>query len=417
MVQRGERLAFAAPGGLAAALWCLGLGPAYAQSDELAQLRGLSIEQLSNLEVTSVSRRAESIAGAPAAIDVITNEDIRRSGAQTLPEALRLARNLQVARVDAQRYAISARGFNSFAAANKLLVLVDGRSIYTPLYSGVFWDQHHVMLDNVERIEVISGPGGALWGANAVNGVINVITRPAEETQGILVNGFAGSLDQRLDLQYGGQAGEFSYRIFAGGFDRAASLLPGGDEADDAWRGGFIGFRTDWGDLQDSFMLQGQLFASDNGGQGDRDGGHLLGHGRRLLEDGSSVEVQTYYSQSGAETVGVTDALEVWDIEAQHAFSLGSAHQIVWGGGYRYSESAFATFANPSRLVQEERGLRTLSAFIQDEIALRQNLALTLGLKAEDHTFTGLEYMPSVRVAWRPGGEHLVWAAVSRGAR
>lgn len=382
------------------------------------ELRDLSIEQLASLEVTSVSRRPEALSEAPAAIEVITAEEIHRSGVQSLPEALRLARNLEVARISAQHYAISARGFNSFQASNKLLVLIDGRSVYTPLYSGVLWDQQQMMLEDIERIEVISGPGGTLWGANAVNGVVNVITRSSSETQGGLVSAYAGSLDQRLDLRYGGTFGDNgAYRVYASAFERGAMLTTSGDDAGDEWSSGLVGFRTDWGGLSNNYMLQAEyhnLIENDNAAN---EGGHVLGRWRHLLRNGTNLEAQAFYSHAAASEGAVSDSLDAWDAEIQHTFSLGERHQVVWGAGYRLSDSEFVNAGSPSTLVPARRTLRTANAFIQDQIALRDDLDLTLGLKLEDHTYTDLEYMPNVRLAWRPTDDTLVWAAVSRAVR
>lgn len=397
---------------------CLGgAGAANAQDrSTIDDLRELSIEQLAGLEITSVSRRPEALSAAPAAIDVITASQIRESGAQSLPEVLRLARNLQVAQVRSQHYAISARGFNSFQASNKLLVLIDGRSIYNPLFSGVLWDQHEVMLQDIERIEVISGPGGALWGANAVNGVINIVTRSAAETQGGLLDAQLGAPDNRVDLRYGGGFdGGGSYRVFATAFERGSVLDMSGEEAGDDWSAGQAGFRADWGDIGNRLMLQGAYHDRlDDGGQNN--GGHLLGRWQRLLRDGGALEVQAYYSSAFASEGAVSDELHVWDIEAQHTL-LAGRHQFVWGAGYRQSDSEFINAASPAGLVPARRTLETWSAFVQDDIALLDNLALTLGVKLEDHTYTGNEYMPNVRLAWRPSETSLVWAAVSRAVR
>jgi iron complex outermembrane receptor protein len=396
---------------------CACAGTAQAETPEqLDELHELTIEQLANLEVTSVSRRPESISEAPAAIEVITSEDIRRSGAQSLPEVLRLARNLEVARVDSQYYAISARGFNSFQASNKLLVLIDGRSVYHPLYSGVLWDQQQVPLQDIERIEVISGPGGTLWGANAVNGVINIITQSSADTQGFQADIFAGDVDSRADLRYGGRIGDNgSYRLYASALDRGSLFTTTGAEANDDWQLGQVGFRSDWGGLSNSFMLQG-AYHDRLDERSDNTGSHLLGRWRRLLEDGSSLELQGFYSHTAAAAGSVSDELHMWDIELQHTFAVGGAHQIVWGGGYRVSESEFIT-PGPAALAERQNTLHTANIFIQDEIALRENLSLTLGLKLEDHTFTDLEYMPSARLAWHPAENALVWAAVSRAVR
>ncbi|HEX5005803.1 MAG TPA: TonB-dependent receptor [Hyphomonadaceae bacterium] len=393
-------------------------GPALAQQTPVEDLRRLSIEQLANLEVTTASRRPEALGHTAAAVDVITGDDIREAGVQSLPEALRLARNLEVARVSSQHYAISARGFNSFQASTKLLVLVDGRSVYTPLYSGVFWDQQIAFLEDIDRIEVISGPGGTLWGANAVNGVINVISRSSQETQGAFAQLWAGDVDQRLDLRYGGRMGENgpAYRIFATGFERGSMLTSTGEERGDEWSAGQLGFRSDWGSGADRFMAQGGYFQRFDEEDGESSGGHFLGRWRRELGDGSRLEAQAYYASASAAVGGVSDELQTWDIDLQHAFRAG-AHDIVWGGGYRVSDSEFINTTNPSVLDPARRTLHTSNLFVQDEIALGDDLALTLGLKAEDHTYTGVEYMPNIRLALDLGDDSLLWAAVSRAVR
>ncbi len=241
-----------------AALLSLGIsGPAFAQADRETDLTALTLEELANIRVTSVSRRAERLSDAPASIFVITAEDIRRSGATTLAEVLRLAPNLQVARLDAGQYAISARGFNNLIS-NKLLVLVDGRTIYTPLFSGVFWDQQDVLLEDVERIEVISGPGATVWGANAVNGVINVITRPAAATQGTLVSAFGGNREQGGALRHGGAFGaQGHFRVYGKAARLENTQTADGTAVPDGRYGLQAGFRGEWGDDDGGFTLQG----------------------------------------------------------------------------------------------------------------------------------------------------------------
>src|SRR6266571_2058680 len=235
-----------------------------AQPMRVADIGDLSIEELGNIEITSVSRRAERLSDAPAAIFVITREDIRRSGATRLPEALRLAPNLEVARTSASSYAISARGFNN-TAANKLLVLIDGRIVYTPLFSGVFWDAQDVMLEDVERIEVISGPGATLWGANAVNGVINVITRRSSNTQGGYAYGHSGNLERGYGARYGGAlGGDGSYRVYGRFFDVFNTSRADGSSASDAWNKGQVGFRSDWGTAANGFTLQGDAYRASS---------------------------------------------------------------------------------------------------------------------------------------------------------
>lgn len=391
-----------------------GLAQAQAPSDDLGQL---TLEELSNLVVTTVSRRPEELAKVAAAVEIITGTDIRRSGAQSLPEMLRLARNLEVARVSSQHYAISARGFNTFQASNKLLVLIDGRSVYTPLYSGVFWDQQFVSPQDIDRIEVISGPGGTLWGANAVNGVVNVITKSTEDTRGLFAQAVAGSVDQRLDLRYGGRTkdGALSYRVYATGIDRGSMLTSTGGSANDDWSAANVGFRADWGDAQDTFMAQG-AYHERMDAHSDNPGGNILSRWTHVLHDGSQFELQAFYSSEFAAEGGVSDELQTWDIGLQHTTQLG-VHRLIWGGGFRKSESEFINSNSPARLVPQQRGLQTTNLFVQDEIALSQALALTAGLKVENHTFTDLEYMPNLRLAWRLDSRGLIWGAISRAVR
>jgi iron complex outermembrane receptor protein len=226
----------------------------------IRNLSALSLEELTNIEVTSVSRRAERLSDAPASVYVITNEDIRRSGATGLAEALRLAPNLQVARVNTGQYAISARGFNN-GIGNKLLVLIDGRTVYTPLFSTVNWDSQYVMLEDVERIEVISGPGATLWGANAVNGVINVITRSAQSTQGALAAVGAGNRENSAAARYGGKLGpDGYYRVYGMGGNRENSVRANGSAVPDGWSNAQGGFRADWGNTSRGFTLQGDIY-------------------------------------------------------------------------------------------------------------------------------------------------------------
>src|SRR6266705_2491947 len=271
-------------------------------SASAAALKKLSIEQLMNLEVTSVSRRPERLAQAASAIQVITQQDIRRSGASSLPEALRLATNLQVAQVNSRDWAISARGFNS-TTANKLLVLVDGRTIYTPLYSGVFWDVQDVALSDIDRIEVISGPGATLWGANAVNGVINVITNDAKETQGLFLSGGGGTeLRGFGTARYGGALGSKAhYRVYGKGFARDPTVLPNGQDATDDWHMEQGGFRMDWDAASNRVTLHGDLYDGRISQPSQSDiavsGGNVVGKWSHTVSATAGIEAQLYYDR------------------------------------------------------------------------------------------------------------------------
>jgi iron complex outermembrane receptor protein len=268
---------------------------------QLRDLVELTVEQLSNITVSSVARREQPLSQAAADVFVITHEDIRRSAATTLPEVLRLAPNLQVARADANQYAISARGFNN-VLANKLLVMIDGRTVYSPLFSGVFWEAQHVMLEDIERIEVISGPGATLWGANAVNGVVNVITRRATETVGGLIAGGGGNREAGASARWGGRLGsDGAYRVYASGYARKHSTLETGPAVRDASELGQAGFRADWGTLTQGLTLQGDIYRTDVeqafGGSRDLAGGNLLARWTRQLQNDSSLRVQLYYDR------------------------------------------------------------------------------------------------------------------------
>jgi iron complex outermembrane receptor protein len=394
---------------------------ALGQETQLAarELVDLSLEQLSNIVVHSVSRRDEPLARAPASIYVISGDDIRRSGATSLPEALRLAPNLIAARADANQYAISARGFNQ-VLANKMLVLIDGRTVYTPLFSGTFWEVQDVMLEDVERIEVISGPGSALWGANAVNGVINVITRPASATQGTLATVTAGTTQRDAGARYGGKVGDGHYRLYAKTVRRdntsTASDTPIRDQADQTQ----VGFRSDWGKAGNSFTLQGDAY----GGEFDQapaareaNGANLLGRWTHALGADSSLRVQAYYDNTYRHHPGTfKEHLDTFDFELQHAAGVFGGHRLLWGFGLRHYRDRVENFAALAFL-PAERSLNRNHLFVQDEIALSASLDFTIGAKIETNSYSGEEFLPSARLAWRPNQRQLVWTAASRAVR
>jgi len=384
----------------------------------------MSLEELMDIEVTSVSRRAEKLSETASAIQVVTGDEIRRSGATSLPEALRLASNLQVAQVDSRQWAISARGFNS-TTANKLLVLVDGRTIYTPLYSGVFWDVQDVPLADVDRIEVISGPGATLWGANAVNGVINIMTKKAADTQGLLLSGGAGTVLRGLGTaRYGGAAGaSVRYRIYGKGFARDATVSGAGQDARDDWRLGQGGARLDWEAPEgDRFTLQGDLYDGRIGQSSGTDitvgGSDAVARWSRTFSAKSDASVQLYYDRTHRRIPGVfAEDLYTYDVEFQHRAPLGTRHDLVWGLGYRLindhvTNSAALAFL-PPHVARE-----WFSGFLQDDITLvADRLAATVGMKLERNDYTGVEVQPGGRVNWRVSPSGTLWAAVSRALR
>lgn len=386
--------------------------------DRINDLRNLSIEELAQIEVTSVSRRAEPVSSAPASIYVITAEDIRRSGAVSLPEALRLAPNLQVARDTTPNYAVSARGMNSYNTSNKLLVLVDGRSIYAPLYAGVLWDEEQIALEDVERIEVISGPGGTLWGANAVNGVINVLTRPAQDTQGIAARVSQGPIDRVGMVRYGGRISDnLAYRAYLRGFEQEHSLSAAGTGNNDSFSGAVGGFRLDWRGGENQITLQGDLYENDYGPTGaEGRGGNVVARWSHLLDSGGNVIVQAYYDTSEREGTGIMTRSRVSDLAMQYNLAPVGRHQIVFGGGYRYIDDFYWSnarfFLDP---VSDDFQLANI--FVQDTIALSDTVGLTAGLKVEHSSYSGTEYLPSLRLSWSPSEGRMVWAAVSRAVR
>ncbi len=413
-----SRLAFRlAVGALAA----LALTHAHAAGLQVADLADLSLEQLANIEVTSVSRRAERLADAAASIYVITSDDIRRSGVTSLPEALRLAPNLQVARTSSSAYAISARGFNN-SIGNKLLVLIDGRTVYTPLFSGVFWDSQDVMLEDIDRIEVISGPGGTLWGANAVNGVINVITRQAQATQGTLVAAGGGNLEAGGSVRQGGKFGaDGHYRVYGKYFDRDNTKRANGTAVADGWDKGQAGFRADWSSgASRGFTVQGDFYDGKEEeaptGKINISGAHLTARWNERLAGGSDLRVQFYYDRTKRDQAIFGETLDILDVELQQALPAAGAHRILWGGGYRSAKDSIRNSPGFAFL-PADKDLAWANVFVQDEIRLSEGLELTIGIKLESNDYTGWETLPNLRLAWKPSATQLLWTALSRAVR
>src|SRR5579862_6736573 len=309
-------------------------------------LKGMSLDELVNVEVTSVNKEPELLSDSPSAIQVITSDDITRSGASSIPEALRLADNLDVAQKNSHDWAISARGFNT-DLANKLLVLMDGRSVYTPLFSGVFWDRQDYLLEDLDRIEVISGPGGTLWGANAVNGVINIVSKNAEETQGFYLEGGGGSqLRDFVGARYGGVlTSNVYFRVYGKYFDREDEALEDGSSATDAWNMAQGGFRIDNNNYsQNTLTLQGDFYTGkedvETGGTADVNGNNVLGRWTHWSLDDSEMSLQMYYDRTHltdpiaalllAPAGTLTDDLDTFDLDFNHHFNLGDRNRIAW---------------------------------------------------------------------------------------
>jgi iron complex outermembrane receptor protein len=386
--------------------------------------------------VTATSRRPQSVAESAAAVFVITQEDIRRSGVTSIPEALRMVPGVQVARIDANKWAISTRGFNG-RFANKLLVMIDGRSVYTPLFSGVLWDAQDTVLADIDRIEVVRGPGASLWGANAVNGVINIVTKRARDTQGGLLVAGGGTEEQGFStLRYGGEFNDQThYRAYLKYFNRdSQEFIDDGDAADD-WQVGRAGFRMDWEpDGPDALTVQGDIYRGVVGTTGrvfsltapfsqtvntddDIFGANLLGRWTHDFEDGSDMALQVYYDLVSGDELGIQLDEQTFDVDFQHRFQAGERNDIIWGLGYRLIAANFEDSFTVS-LDDDHRTDHLLSAFVQDEITLSEDeLRLTLGSKFEYNTYTGFEIQPTARLLWTPDTQQSVWLAASRATR
>jgi iron complex outermembrane receptor protein len=410
---------------LIAGLCALAGTSAHAQSVD--DLSTLSLAQLADIDVSSVSKTEQPLSEAPAAVFVITHDMIMRSGATTLPEMLRLAPNLQVYRKNANDYAITARGMNGSIAAqnfsNKLLVLIDGRSVYTPLFSGVYWDMQDVLPEDIDRIEVISGPGATLWGANAVNGVINVITREAGQSQGLYASVQGGAFERAAGLRYGGRIGDsIAYRVYARANDVDATEILAGVGAEDDWRRIQGGFRADWTPGErDTVTVQGDLYDGRRSQLGAADekisGGNLLARWTHESGDGDALQVQAYFDHAARRTIGGGHfGIDTVDLDVQQTLSLGDKDTLVLGGDLR--ASSYEISSDPPLVFDPaHRTLWLASAFAQNTLALTDRLDLTTGLKIEDDPYAGASLLPDIVLSWRPRDNALIWGSVSRAVR
>ena len=410
--------------------------PTAAQSQSsLPALKQLSLEQLMDVEVTSVAKKEQRVADTAAAIYVITQEEIRRTGVTTLAEALRLAPGVTVSRVDSNSWAIGIRGFTS-GFSRSVLVLIDGRSVYTPLFAGVYWEVQDTLLEDIDRIEVIRGPGGTIWGANAVNGVINIITKSATETQGLLATAGGGSEEKGFgSIRYGGKIGQdFSYRVYGKGFRRDGQFTPHLSDVDD-WQMGQGGFRADW-DLRqgDNLTIQGDIYQGKSGMRtqvssfsapfsktvekdNDLSGMNLLGRWTRTFSEASELAVQIYYDRTFRREPAFQERRNTVDFDFQHRFKLTAHQELIWGLGYRYTKGD--TQSAPTLVVSpRNRGDSLFSAFLQNEITVVEDrLRITVGSKFEHNDYSGFEFQPTARILWTPAKQHSLWAAISRAVR
>ena len=403
---------------------------------EQKKLISLDMDALLNTEVTSVTKKAQKISEAAAAIFVISNEDIKRSGVTTIPEALRMVPGIDVAHIDGNKWAISSRGFND-RFSNKLLVLIDGRSVYTPFFSGVNWDIQDTLLEDVERIEVIRGSGASLWGANAVNGVINIITKKAEDTQGTYLMAGTGTKERLFGgFRYGGQIGDNAhYRIYGKYFERENNQGFQNQFINDDWQGARGGFRLDWdSSVDDQITMQGDIYETKSGEtisypnlatlsnilvnhDADSLGGNILFNWSHKIADDNQTSLKVYYDYTQKDTFWLRKEHSTLDIDFQHAFSPFESHKVIWGAGYRFiSDDIEGSYMITP--LESQTDVHLFSFFLQDEISLIENeLTLILGSKLEHNDYSGFEIQPNARLIWNPTESQTLWASVSRAVR
>ncbi|HVV46249.1 MAG TPA: TonB-dependent receptor plug domain-containing protein [Bryobacteraceae bacterium] len=423
--------------------WCLAFLAAIAlsaaaqeapETGQLASLKEMTLEQLSQIEITSVNKEPTPAFRTPAAISVLTSDQIHQSGVRTIPDLLRLIPGVNVSQIDSSQWAIGIRGFQG-KLSKSVLVLIDGRSVYTPLFAGVYWDMQDVMIEDIDRIEVIRGPGGTIWGSNAVDGVINIITKNARDTHGTLVTAGTGSMDQgELAWRYGGGGDKLSYRIYGKGFSRAPDQHPDGRNFDD-WRRGQTGFRLD-SKLSgtDQLTLSGDVYGGEAGQAlqvstytppsipthyADRtfNGQNVMAAWQRTLASGGDIQLRAYFDRTERHELNYREIRNTFDIDFIHHLPL-PRNDVTWGLGARISPSHFFQTVPTVDFTPHHQTYNIFSAFAQDEIALRPDrLSFTIGSKFEHTTFSGFNAQPSARLAWTPTGRDTVWAAVTRAIR
>lgn len=407
---------------------------AHAKDNAIETLKSLSLDQLAQLEVSIASNIPHSLAKSAAAVYVLTQEDIRRSSATSIPEVLRLVPGIHVARINANNWAITVRGFNDIFS-NKLLVLMDGRTVYTPLFSGVYWDVQDTLLEDIERIEVIRGPGAAVWGANAVNGVINIITKSAQDSQGGLFTAGVGNEERwYLGGRFGGTLGQNgAYRIYAKGFQRDGASNADGSDAEDDWDVRRLGFRTDFKlEQREQFTIQGDMYEGDAIQYLDINdspvniknsqklsGGNLQSHWFHETDTMGLFQLQVYYDRAHRGDLRFDQTVETTDVSFQHNLSLGSRQQLAWGLGYRHIEDdlpggSLGTVSTDPTSTNYD----IMNVFIEDEIeVVAELLRFSIGAKLEHNDFTGSDLQPNLRLLWTPDERQVVWTAWSRAVR
>jgi iron complex outermembrane receptor protein len=416
--------------------------PLFSQASDSDQkpvqnLNKLSLEELGNVEVTTVSKEPEQVWQTPAAIYVITQEDIRRSGATSIPEILRLAPGVEVARIDSDHWAVGVRGFGG-EFSKSLLVLIDGRSVYSPLFAGVYWQVQDTLLEDVDRIEVIRGPGGTIWGANAVNGVINIITKNTKDTHGTLSPWGGGDIDQGIGgVRFGSTNGNgFDYRVYGKGFIRGPEFHPDGVNFDD-WRMGQVGFRTDWSKhSRDSFNVQGDMYKGLDGERvavsfysppsvsvinyppHNTSGGNIIGSWRRQLSEHSDIETRGYFDRTSRFSPQLDETRNTYDLDLLYHLAVRGRQDALLGVGARWSHDDITNIFPTLTFTPPQETDRIYSWFIQDQIGVAPGkLSLILGSKFEHNNRSGFEVQPNGRLMWTPTSRQTVWAAVTRAVR
>ena len=431
MLAAGRPFGFVLAGPLALSL--LPVSPALA-ADSQRDLTTMSLEELAQTKVTTVSKTEEPRFQTPAAVHVVTADDIQRSGATSIPEALRMVPGVHVARINSNQWGVGIRGFTSRLARAQLAIL-DGRTLYNPLFAGTYWEAQDTILEDVERIEVVRGPGGTLWGANAVNGIVNIVTKDTRDTHGGFVSAGGGNEERAfVRARYGGEiADRGSYRVYGKYFRRDAAFHATTNGYDD-WHMAQGGFRTDWNLRgEDRLTVQGDAYSGRTGeravlsfltppylrtvdSEAPLSGGNVTARWAHLM-NGSALTVNTYYDRTNREEPSFRESRDTFELDLQHQFGLGESHRLVWGLGYRLSDgrgrgSETVTFDPPARTDH------IFSVFAHDEIAVvKDRLRVSAGTKLERNQYTGFELQPSARLLWTPGPRHAVWAAASRAVR
>jgi iron complex outermembrane receptor protein len=400
-------------------------------------LKKLSLEELSQIEVTTPSKEPVKAFQTPASVYVITGEDIRRAGITSIPEALRLAPGVEVARIDGNKWSIGIRGFGS-RLTRSVLVLIDGRTVFTPLFDGTYWEVQDTPMDDIDRIEVIRGPGGTIWGPNAVNGVVNIITKDTKDTQGMLVSAGGGNEEQGfVNFRYGGGNGkDFNYRVYGKGFTRTPEVHPDSRNFDD-WRAAQAGFRLDWNkNNRDAFTVQGDLYDEEAGERVQAtsytqpfssiadanallSGGNIMGRWKRTLGEGADILVQAYYDRTNRHEPNFGEIRNTFDVDFLERLRLPARQGISWGLGARFSPVNDIEVVSGLTFVPNKRTDYLLTAFVQDEIGLvDRRLSLTVGTKVLRTNFTnGVSLEPSARLLWTPTEKQTIWAAFTHALR